>query len=101
MSEQAVLVRFIYGQEGLDALFELEERLESAIGDADAGEYDGHEVAVDGSDGTLYMYGPDADQLLAAVLPVLTATEFMRNATVIRRYGPPEEGVREETTRLS
>jgi hypothetical protein len=49
----------------------LEKKLETAVGAAKVGEFDGNEMAVDGSDGFLYMYGPDADQLFDAVKPVL------------------------------
>ena len=70
-----------------------ERQLESAITAAQAGEYDGNEVAVDGSDGTLYMYGPDADKLFAAIRPALEACSFMKGALVRLRYGPPADGV--------
>jgi hypothetical protein len=93
--EHAVLVHFAYGSTNLSELFALEERLEAAIADAGVGEFDGNEVATDGSDGTLYMYGPDADALFAVVRPALDATDFMRGARVRLRYGPPEDGVRE------
>ena len=52
-------------------------------------------MAADGSDGFLYMYGPDADRLFAAVRPVLEGADFMRGARVTLRYGPPEDGVPE------
>lgn len=93
--EQALIVRFPYGEADLAPLFALEERLEAAIVEAKAGEYDGNEVATDLSDGSLYMYGPDADRLFAVVRPILQACPFMRQATVTLRYGPPEPGVRE------
>ena len=93
--EHAVIVHFQYGSTDLTRLFTLEEQLEQAIAMADAGEFDGNEVAADGSDGYLYMYGPDADRLFAAVRPALQAAGFMRGARVKLRYGPPEDGVRE------
>ena len=77
-----MLVHFTYGSTDLSRLFSLEERLEQAINAAGVGEFDGNEVATDGSDGTLYMYGPDADALFAAVRPGLEATDFMRGARV-------------------
>jgi hypothetical protein len=70
-------------------LRETESRLDAAIRSAGAGEYDGDEVATDLSDGLLYMYGPDADRLYAAIRPVLESAAFMRGATVHVRYGPP------------
>ncbi|MBX9660293.1 MAG: hypothetical protein K2X00_17175 [Nitrospiraceae bacterium] len=94
-SEHAVIVHFDYGSTDLKPLIDLEHRLQTAIAEAAAGEFDGNEVATDGSDGFLYMYGPDADVLFTAVRPVLEACAFMRGARVRVRYGPPADGVRE------
>ena len=100
--EHAVIVTFAYGgSTDLDPLFALERQLESAIATARVGEYDGNAVAVDGSDGTLYMYGPDADKLFAAIRPTLEACSFMRGAVVKLRYGPPADGVQEREVRLA
>lgn len=98
--DHAVLVYFAYGSTDLSRLFALEERLEAAIAAAGVGELDGNEVATDGSEGTLYTYGPNADALFAVVRPVLDATDFMRGARVRLRYGPPEDGVREVDVRM-
>ena len=99
--EHAVIVSFGYGgSTDLEPLFALEQELESAIVAAGVGEYDGNEVAVDGSDGTLYMYGPNADALLAVVKPALESCPFMKGAVVRLRYGPPGEGVPEREVRL-
>jgi len=59
MADHAVIVHFQYGSTDLSRLFVLEDELERAIAAAGAGEFDGNEVAADGSDGYLYMYGPD------------------------------------------
>jgi hypothetical protein len=100
--EHAVIVAFAYiGSTDLEPLFALERQLESRIAAAGAGEYDGNEVAVDGSDGTLYMYGPDADKLFAAIRPALEACSFMKGAVVKLRYGPPADGVLEREVRLA
>jgi len=61
------------------------------------GEYDGHEIAVDGSDGVLYMYGPDADLLFGKVAPVPRSAAFVAGAQATKRYGPPGDGVRKVT----
>ena len=95
MAEQAVIVRFQYGQSDLSSLFELEDELIEAIEAAEAGEFDGNEVAADGSDGTLYMYGPDADRLFEVVRPVHVSASCIRDAVATIRYGPPEDGVKE------
>lgn len=93
--EQAVIVRFSYGSKDLSRLFALESKLEAAISNAHAGEYDGNEVAEDGSDGILYMYGPDADRLFRTIEPILKATSFMNGAEVTVRYGASTNGVTE------
>jgi hypothetical protein len=93
--DHAVIVHFEYGSTDLSRLFALEEQLERCIDEAGVGEFDGNEIATDGSDGSLFMYGPDADALFASIRPVLTSTDFMNGARVVLRYGPPEDGVPE------
>ena len=101
MSEHAVIIRFEYGQTDLSPLCELEDKLIAAIESADVGEFDGNEVAMDGSDGTLYMYGPDADRLFEVVRPVLASATCIRNAVATLRYGPPEDGVKEREVAIA
>ena len=88
--DHAVIVRFTYGLGDLDTLYQLEDNLTDAIEQAGVGEFDGHEIATDLSDGSIYMYGPDADALLAAVRPVLEAS-FTKGATCICRYGDVDD----------
>jgi hypothetical protein len=93
--EHGVIVKFDYiGSTDLTPLFALEKQLEAAINAAKVGELDGNEVATDGSDGFLYMYGPDADRLFEIIRPVLEACSFMRGARITLRYGPPTAEVR-------
>jgi hypothetical protein len=73
----------------------LKKNLKKAIHDAGVGEFDGNEVATDGSNGYLHMYGPNADVLFNVVRPILEKTAFMKGATAKLRYGPPEDGVNE------
>ncbi len=97
MDDQAVIAHFDYAADSLDPLSRLEDRLEAAISGAGVGEFDGNEIAVDLSDGSLYMYGPDAEALFAVVRPVLATAECLRNVRVLLRFGPPEDGVPERT----
>lgn len=99
--EHAVIVHFRYGSKDLQPLFKLEEQLRTVIAKAGVGEYDGNEVAVDGSNGYLYMYGPDADRLFETVKPILESASFMRGAKVKKRYGPPKDGVRQSNITLA
>jgi uncharacterized protein YbbC (DUF1343 family) len=93
--EHAVIIRFNYGIEGVEALHSLEDKLEKIIVNKKAGEYDGHEIATDYSDGILYMYGPNAEVLFKAIKPTLEQTSFMKGAIVKLRFGPPVDGVKE------
>jgi hypothetical protein len=87
--EHTVVVHFFYGSTNLQHVYALEDSLRTAIFEAAAGEYDTYEVADDGSDGFLYMYGPDAEVLFRAISPVLAASCFMNGATVTLSFGPP------------
>ena len=101
LPEHAVIVNFDYGSTDFGPVFALGERLEQAIAAAGAGEFDGNELATDGSDGSLYMYGPDADRLFAAVRPVLESTGFMRGARVRLRSGAAGSNAREQQVVLA
>ena len=86
--EHSVVIHFYYGSTNLQHLYALDDVLRSTISDAGVGEYDGYEVAEDGSEGSYYMYGPDADKLFSVIHPLLTASCFMNGASVTLRYGP-------------
>jgi hypothetical protein len=83
----------VFNRPGIDleALFALEERLARAIAEAGVGEYDGNEIAVDGSDSSLFMVGPDANALFAVAEPILRESPLMQGATIRVRYGPPSD----------
>jgi hypothetical protein len=98
--EHAVIVHFLYGSTNLQYVYALEDLLRIAISESGAGEYDGHEVAEDGSDGFFYMYGPDAEALFRVVSPVLATFSFTRAATVTLRFGPPKRGTRKRVIHL-
>ncbi|OAI42446.1 hypothetical protein AYO41_04255 [Verrucomicrobia bacterium SCGC AG-212-E04] len=100
MSDQAVIIQFAYGQTDLSPLYELEDKLIAAIGASGTGEFDGHEVAIGGSDGTFYMYGPDADRMFEAVQPVLASATCIHKAVATIRYGAPGDGVKQRTVAI-
>jgi hypothetical protein len=91
MDNHAVIVHFMYGLEELDPLYRLEDELAENILLNNAGEYDGHEIAMDNSDGYLYMYGPDAESLFKAIRPALEACRFMKGAKALMRFGLNDE----------
>ncbi len=86
-SRHAVIIYFQYGHEELDPLHELESRLRVLLFHNNVGELDGHEIAMDSTDGYLYLYGNNAEELFKAVRPALLETPFMRKAEVYLRFG--------------
>lgn len=89
--DQRVIVQFDDGTPYLSRLFALEDRLEQAITSTGTGKLEGNRVSKDGSNGYLYMRGPDADALFSAVRPTLEAVDFLHGARVLLQYGPSEE----------
>jgi ABC-type transport system substrate-binding protein len=67
------------------ALYDVEDALEKAV--KKAGELDGHEIG--GGFFTIYVYGPDADAMLRAMVPVLAAHVAKSGSYVVERRGPP------------
>ena len=96
MVEQAVIVNFNYGSTDLTKLYDLEDELEQRLNNSSVGEFDGHDIAVDGSTVTLYFYGDEARQLYDTVKDILTKNPLLNRAKVTLRFGPPEEGVQQE-----
>ena len=98
--EHGVIIRFQYGKENLDPLHNLEKQLEDVLAGKAVGDYDGHEIATDYSDGFLYLYGDNAERLFKEIKSTLESTDFMTDARVKLRFGPPEDGVKEIEFRL-
>lgn len=97
MTEHSVIVTFYNFAEKfwtddvqpLDPLFDLEDELIAALDGKEVGELDGHEIAMDGSDGFLFLYGADADKLYAVIEPVLRASAVTLGGNATLRYGSP------------
>jgi|GEM_PF-5234762 len=49
---------------------------------------------LDNSDGSFYMYGPDAKKLYEIVKDTIEKTPFMAGANVNLHLGPPQKGVK-------
>ena len=99
--EQAVIVHLRFQEDSFgspkerDAISDLEDQLEQAIGTASVGEFDGDEFG--GGRCVLYMYGPDADRLFATVEPILRATPVARGGFALKRYGEASDANATET----
>ena len=76
-----------------ESIQEFTEKLGETIENHGVGEFDGDEYG--GGECTLYMYGPDADQLFEVISPVVTSFPLARGGYVLKRYGPPNDGIKE------
>lgn len=99
--EHAVIVHFTYYKDNLDPLHALEEKLRQFIAEQKVGEYDGHEIAMDLSDGFLYLYGPNAEVLFKTVKPILEKVDFMKEAIARLRFGSAGSGAAEIEVRVN
>jgi hypothetical protein len=86
-----MMVHFDYYPKDRPRIRALENRLESAIKRAGAGELGETEFHVDGNDGYLYMYGPDPVRLYLVTDPILKSSKLMTNAEVTKYYGSRTE----------
>jgi hypothetical protein len=75
----------------------LEDQLSDAIKRSSTGEVDGDEYG--GGVCTIYMYGPSAERLFAAVSPFLKKFRAPKGSYVVKRYGKP--GARQDRIELS
>ena len=66
---ESLIIRFTYGLADPEPLFRMDEELDRVVEASGAGEYDGHEIAVDLSDGSLYFYGPSAAEIRELIAP--------------------------------
>jgi hypothetical protein len=87
-SQQEVEVHFVYGSTNFQYVYALGDKIQVAIAEAKVGEYDGHALPADGSEGRYFVIGPDAEAIFKVIAPVLEASPLMRGATVTLRFGP-------------
>lgn len=52
----------------------------------DVGRYDGHEVNMDDTDGRLFAYGRNAEELFKLMQPMLRQFDFLQKAMVYLRF---------------
>ena len=75
--------------EDVTACQRLEMELDEHIVRAQVGEMDGNEIGA--GECTLFMYGPDADKLFAAIEPRLRASRMAKGGTIVKRYGDSDD----------
>lgn len=98
--EQAVLVYLklsdddFGGENELDKIFELSDKLEADIIKNNSGEFDGNEIGEGWC--TLYMYGNNADFLYSTIEETLKSSDITKGGYVIKRYGSADDDNAEE-----
>src|ERR1700720_4911843 len=80
--EQEVEVHIAYGSTNFQYVYSLGDKIQLAIAEAKVGEYDGHALPADGSEGRYFVNGPDAEAIFKAIATVLEASPLMPGATV-------------------
>ncbi len=105
MSEHAVIIQLKLSDDGFgsseerESMHALQDELTTEIEKNSAGELDGDEFG--GGTCTIYTYGPDADQLYAAMEPVLRKSKLSVGAVVTKRYGEAgDDDAHEEEIKL-
>lgn len=90
--EQAVLVYLRLSDDNVGTdderrqIHALSNALEAVLKDSPVGDFDGEEF--DDGRCTLYLYGPEADALFAAIEPTLRSHAITRGGTAIKCYAP-------------
>ena len=56
-------MHFEYGSTNFQYVYALGDQIQLAIAEAKVGEYDGHAIPADGSEGRYFVYGPDAEAI--------------------------------------
>lgn len=97
---QEVEVHFEYGSTNFQYVYALGDQIQTAVAEAKVGEYDGHALPADGSEGRYFIYGPDAEAIYKAIAPVLESSPLMRGATVTLHFGPRKWGTPKRVIQL-
>lgn len=71
--------------DGLDEIHRLSLLMFNNISE-DIGRYDGHEVNLDDTDGRLFAYGRNAEELFKLMKPILLQFNFLEKAMVYLRF---------------
>lgn len=88
----SVIVRFEYTAESRKPLDALLATLRQTIAEAGVGELEDFDIADDLFEGCLYLYGSDADALLAVVRPHLDSADCLRQVRAKLQYSSSKAG---------
>jgi len=83
----SVIICFNYGLKDDNLFYQVSETLSKLVGESGIGFYDGHEIAMDHTDGSYYLYGENAEDLFKLVLPYLSSIPFMKGSVALLKFG--------------
>jgi hypothetical protein len=89
--EQSVIIYFKHQLHDDEPFYELSSRLLAVVDENELGIYDGHEIAMDNSEGSYYIYGPKAEDIYKAIKPILESAYFMKGATAVLTFGSTDD----------
>jgi hypothetical protein len=94
--KHSVIISFEYGNADWDPFYDWEDELRELLSENPIGEWDGHALNDDDTDGILFLYGRNAEELFKLVKPVLEKADFMKTATALLTFGDRLEGTQIE-----
>ena len=92
--DHLVVISFNYGIDTMEPLHQLGDRLSYLMDQCGEGYYDGHELAMDDTHGSIFIYGKNAEQIYKKVEPVLFELDWMDGATVSLQFGRASDQVK-------
>jgi len=92
MNEHAVIVHFTPTFEDFRQFDSFEIELEKVMHEDDI--YNSYEFTTDMSNGTLYLYGPNADRLYNDIRDVILNSTLFTDFHFVLRYGPEDSNSR-------
>ncbi len=85
--QHSVILSSNISLEDMEDVFALENSLDRILKTEGLGECDGNEVGLEGSDLSIFLYGPDAAKLFAAIAPHLQRSPIMSEGIAKLRFG--------------
>lgn len=85
---------------GLDVIHQVDALMFDNIPE-DIGNYDGHEINMDDTDGRLFAYGRNAEELFKLMQPMLLQFDFLQKAMVYLRFNKEDGSYSELEFNLS
>jgi len=90
-SEQAVIIQLPLSKElgsvsEVKSIHKIEDKIRQLLRRENVGELDGDEIGCGHC--LIFLYGQDADKIVAVIEPVLKTWQALKGGTLTRRYGP-------------